>query len=87
MKENVVRKHIANGIPTVSTRMWSAWAFYTEMVGITGNFDYVEFVAEYSPFTEFDLENIARAAELHGMGSMIKVDFQNRGYIDRKSVV
>lgn len=86
MKENKIRALITSGAPTTSTRLWSTWPFYTEVVGTTGNFDYIEFVGEYSPFTDFDLENIARAAELHNMGSMMKVDFQNRGYVAQKAV-
>ena len=69
-----------------STRVWSTWPFYTEAIGATGNFDYIEYVGEYSPYTTLDLENIARAAELHGMGSMMKVDFQNRGYVAQKAI-
>lgn len=86
MEENKIRSLLDNGRPTTSTRMWSPWAFYTEVVGNSGNFDYVEFVAEYAPFTQMDLENIARAAELYHMGSMIKVDFQNRAYVAQKAV-
>lgn len=86
MTENKLRRLLNEGAPTTSTRLWSAWPFYTEVVGATGNFDYIEFVAEYSPFTQYDLENIARAAELHNMSTMIKVDFQGRGYVAQKAV-
>lgn len=86
MKSNKIRAQLNSNSPMLSTRMWSAWPFYTEVVGATGNFDYVEFVAEYSPFTQYDLENLARAAELHEMGTMLKVDFQNRGYVAQKAV-
>lgn len=71
---------------TTSTRVWSTWPFYTEAIGATGNFSYIEFVGEYAPFTQLDLENICRAAELHNMGSMMKVDFQGREYIAQKAV-
>jgi 2-keto-3-deoxy-L-rhamnonate aldolase RhmA len=57
-----------------------------ELVGSTGNFDYIEYVAEYSPFDQYDLENIPRACELSEMGSMIKVDFQNRQYVAQKAI-
>jgi len=86
MKENKLRGLLKSGGVSTSTRLWSAWPFYTEVVGSTGNFDYVEFVAEYSPFTDYDLENLARAAELHNMGTMIKLDFQNRAYVAQKAV-
>ncbi len=55
-------------------------------IGATGTFDYVEFVAEYAPYDFTDLPNMARAAELNDMGTMIKLDFQNRGYVAQKAV-
>jgi 2-keto-3-deoxy-L-rhamnonate aldolase RhmA len=58
----------------------------TELAGVCGHFDYIEYDAEYSPCSQIDMENIARAAELHGMGSLIKVDFQNRGFVALKAV-
>ena len=86
MKDNMIRKKFDENQVTTSTRVWSTWPFYTEAIGATGNFDYIEFVGEYSPYTTLDLENIARAAELHGMGCMMKVDFQNRGYVAQKAI-
>ena len=86
MKENKIRQLLSRQQPTTSTRIWSTWPFYTEVIGETGNYDYMEFVAEYAPFTHADLENLVRAAELKSMGSMIKVDFQNRGYVAQKAV-
>lgn len=79
MKYNKIRPLMNQSKPVLSTRMWSAWPFYTEVVGAGGNFDYVLFVAEYSLFTQYDLENIARAAELHDMGTMLKVDRYGNG--------
>ena len=86
MKENRLRRLLNEGKPSVSTRMWGTWPLFTECVGATGNFDYTEFVAEYAPFSQCDLENMARAAELYDMGSMIKVDLQNRAYVAQKAV-
>ncbi|MGI5850198.1 MAG: HpcH/HpaI aldolase family protein [Christensenellales bacterium] len=86
MKENKLRAMLNNGLPTLGTRVWSTWPFITEAVGSSGIYDYIEFVAEYSPYAQPDLENIVRAAELHGMGTMIKVDFQNRGYVAQKAL-
>lgn len=71
MKENKLRQLLNEGKPSVSTRLWSPWAFYAEALGSTGKFDYMEFVAEYAPFTQYDLENMCRASELFDMGSMI----------------
>lgn len=57
----------------------------SDPAGETGTFDYVEFVAEYAPYDFTDLPNMARAAELNDM-FMIKLDFQNRGYVAQKAV-
>lgn len=86
MKENRLRYLLDQGLPSVGTRIWSSWPYITEAVAASGNFDYVEFVAEYAPFTHYDLENICRAAELHNMATMIKVDFQNRAYVAQKAM-
>jgi 4-hydroxy-2-oxoheptanedioate aldolase len=45
-----------------------------ELVGQAGNYDYVEFTAEYSPFDMHDLDNLGRALELKDLGGMIKVE-------------
>ena len=86
MRENKIRALLNNKKPTTCTRIWSTWPFYTESIGVTGNFDYVEFAAEYAPYSQMDLENMARAAELYDMGTMIKVDFMNRGFVAQKAV-
>lgn len=86
LKENVIRKKFEEGTPTVATRIWSTNPFITETIGNSGNFDYIEFAAEYAPFSQIDLENICRAAELYGMGTLIKVDFQNRAYVAQKAI-
>ena len=86
MKTNRLRHLLANGLPSIGTRIENTWPVITEMVGSTGSFDYVEFVAEYAPFSQADLENIARAAELNEMSSMIKLDFQNRAYVAQKAM-
>ncbi len=86
MKENRLRRLLANGLPSIGTRIESTWPVITELVASTGHFDYVEFVAEYAPFSQYDLENIARAAELNNMSCMIKLDFQNRAYVAQKAM-
>ena len=86
MKENKLRYHIDHDLPLLSTRLWSTQPFFWEAIGATGTFDYVEFVAEYAPYDFTDLPNMARAAELNDMGTMIKLDFQNRGYVAQKAV-
>jgi 2,4-dihydroxyhept-2-ene-1,7-dioic acid aldolase len=86
MKQNTLRALLAAGKPTTATRLLSSDPLFTEMAGASGNYDYIEFMAECASFSQDSLENIARAAELHGMGSLIKVDFQNRGYVAQRAI-
>ncbi|MGI6030469.1 MAG: HpcH/HpaI aldolase family protein [Eubacteriales bacterium] len=86
MHENKLRNILAEGRPSVATRIWSTWPTIIEAAASSGSFDYLEFVAEYSPYSLADFENMARAAELHGLSTMIKVDFQNRFYVAQKAL-
>jgi len=86
MKTNKFREILNSGRPSIGTRISSTWPTITEAAASTGKFDYVEFVAEYAPFSQVDLENICRAAELHGICAMIKIDFQNRAYVAQKAM-
>ena len=45
MKENKLRRILREGRTSVSTRLWSTWPIYSEVLGTGGNFDYMEFVA------------------------------------------
>ena len=74
MKFNKLRKILNENGSSVATRMWSTNPFFTELLGQNGNFDYMEFVAEYSPYTLQDLQNICRAAELNEMGTMMSLN-------------
>ncbi len=86
MHTNLFRKLLQENRPSTGTRILSTWPLMVEAVGASGQFDYIEFVAEYAPFTDADLENVVRAAELHKMSSMIKIDFQNRFYIAQRGL-
>ena len=85
-QENTLRNLLDSGKPTVGTRLCSASPLVTEAVGRIGKYDYVEFLAEYVPYDQYCMENIVRAAELHNMGSMIKVDFLNRTFVAQKAL-
>ena len=74
MRTNLIRQKLEAGEPTLSTHIHSVWPSEVEALGHTGMYDYVEFVAEYGPSDLHDLDNLCRAAELHNMGSMIKID-------------
>ena len=51
MKTNKLREILNNNQPSIATRILSAWPTITEAVASTGKFDYIEFVAEYAPFS------------------------------------
>jgi 4-hydroxy-2-oxoheptanedioate aldolase len=86
MRANKLRQALRSGRGTVGTHLLSAWPSIVEVVGHTGVYDYVEFVAEYAPFDLFALENICRAAELHGLGSMIKIDQEPRRFLAQRGI-
>ena len=66
--------------------MHSTWPSVIEAVGHTGAYDYVEFVAEYGPYDLFAFDDMCRAAELHDLSTMIKVEQEPRGYIAQRAI-
>lgn len=86
MKENRLRDLMRKGEPTIGTRVLIVWPGVTELIGYTGVYDYVEFVSEYAPYDLHDFDNLARAAELVGISSMIKIDQEPRTYIAERAL-
>ena len=74
MRPNRLRQLLKTDRPSIGTHIHATWPSMMEVIGHTGVYDYVEFVAEYGPFDLHDLDNLCRAAELHNLSSMIKVD-------------
>ncbi|MGE3293159.1 MAG: HpcH/HpaI aldolase/citrate lyase family protein [Geminicoccaceae bacterium] len=74
MRTNRLRALLNAGAPTVGTHLLSTWPTLVELVGEAGNYDYVEFTAEYAPFDMHDLDNLGRALELVNLAGMIKVE-------------
>lgn len=74
MSRNPLRDCLNAGKPTVGTHILSAWPTLVELIGHSKQYDYVEFTAEYAPFTMHDLDNLGRAFELMGMSGMIKIE-------------
>ncbi len=74
MRQNRLRALLTAGEPTVGTHLLSTWPTLVELVGQAGNYDYVEFTAEYAPFDMHDLDNLGRALELMNLAGMIKVE-------------
>jgi 2-keto-3-deoxy-L-rhamnonate aldolase RhmA len=57
-----------------------------EIIGETGLYDYVEFLAEGGAYTPHDLEGFARAAELKGLSTMIKVGQGARAFLAEQAL-
>jgi len=49
-------------------------------------FDYVEFLAEDAPFDLHDLDALCRAAELHDLAAIIKVDQEPRTFLAQRGI-
>ena len=74
MRRNLLRERLTAGEPTVGTHILSTWPTLIELIGHSGQYDYVEFTAEYAPFDMHDLDNLGRAFEVAGLGGMIKIE-------------
>ena len=74
MRHNKLRALLNANQPSIGTHLLSTCPTLVELVGEAGNYDYVEFTAEYSPFTMHDLDNLGRALELKDLGGMIKIE-------------
>jgi 4-hydroxy-2-oxoheptanedioate aldolase len=81
-----MRELLNAGEPTIGTRLSLFDPTVVEVIGQTKAFDYVEFGAEYAGFDLRGLEGFCRAAELHSLGTMIKVDWESRGFFAQRSV-
>ena len=74
MRHNRLRALLTSGEPSIGTHLLSSWPTLVELIGDAGNYDYVEFTAEYAPFDMHDLDNLGRALELKNLGGMIKIE-------------
>ena len=74
MRQNGLRALLAADKPSVGTHLLSSWPTLVELVGDSGNYDYIEFTAEYAPFHMHDLDNLGRALELKNLAGMIKIE-------------
>jgi 4-hydroxy-2-oxoheptanedioate aldolase len=74
MRPNRLRELLNANQPTIGTHLLSSWPTLVELIGDAGNYDYVEFTAEYAPFNMYDLDNLGRALELKNLGGMIKIE-------------
>jgi 4-hydroxy-2-oxoheptanedioate aldolase len=87
LRKNRLRELLDRGLPSVGTHVLSTWPTITELVGQTAQFDYVEFVAEYAPWTMHDLDNLGRAIELFpDFSGMIKIEQDTRGHLAMRAI-
>ncbi len=86
MRPNRFRELIKAGRPTLGTRIQASWPSIVEAIGHTHQFDYVEFLAEYGPYDLYALDNFCRAAELHNLTAIIKVDQESRGFLAQRAI-
>lgn len=78
---NKLRELLEKGEPTLGTRTVMVWPGLVEVLGYTEAYDYVEFLAEYGPYSLHELDNYARAAEIAGLSTIIKLDQEPRAYL------
>jgi 4-hydroxy-2-oxoheptanedioate aldolase len=86
MRPNKLREKLDAGEPTVSTHIHSTWPSIIEAIALTGVYDYIEFVAEYGPYDLHDFDNMCRAAEVHGVGMMCKVDQNEQAFVAQRAI-
>ena len=86
MRENILRELIKKDKPTLGTHIHSMWPGVVELIGQSGEFDYVEFTSDYAPFDLYDLDNFARTTELYGISSMIKLMPEPRTFMAQKAI-
>ena len=86
MRPNRLRERLTAGRPSIGTHLHTTWPSVVEVVGYTKRFDYIEFSGEYAPYDLHGLENFCRAAELHDLGTMIKLDQEPRTWLAQRAV-
>ena len=86
MRRNRLRELLNADRPSLGTHVHSPWPTVMELVGISGMYDYVEYVSEYAPYDLHTFENLARAIELYDMSSMIKVEQEPRAHLASRAI-
>lgn len=87
MRKNRLRQLLDADQPSLGTHLHSSWPSIIELVGHSGMFDYIEFVAEYAPYDLYGLENMARAVDLFDhMSSMMKIEQEPRTFLTVRAI-
>ena len=86
MRNNKLRELINDNKPSIGARVLTPWPGMIEVIANTNTIDYIEFIGEYTPWDLHDLENIGRAAELHNVSTMFKVDQEPNGFLAQRAL-
>jgi 4-hydroxy-2-oxoheptanedioate aldolase len=87
MRRNRLRELLKADQPSLGTHIHSTWPTIVELVGHSGMFDYVEFVAEYAPYDLYALENLGRAVDLFPhLSAMMKIEQEPRTYLTVRAI-
>jgi 4-hydroxy-2-oxoheptanedioate aldolase len=87
MRCNRLRELLKADQPSLGTHLMCSWPTLVELVGQSGMFDYVEFLAEYAPYDLYALENLGRAVALFDhMTSMMKIEQEPRTYLTIRAI-
>lgn len=84
--ENKLRELLNQNKPTIGTHLSTTWPTLWEVVGRTGQFDYIEFGSQYGAWDLHDLDNLCRAAELTGLSTMIKIDRNPKDWLAQRAI-
>jgi 2-keto-3-deoxy-L-rhamnonate aldolase RhmA len=83
---NKIRELLDQGKPTIGTHITSTCPTLWEVVGSTHQFDYIEFGSQYGAWDLHDLDNMCRAAELTGTGTMMKIDRNPKDWVAQRAI-
>ena len=86
MRPNRLRELLREGRGSIGTHVHSSWPNVVELLGKAGGFDYVEFSGEYVAYDLKGLDDFCRAAELAGLGAMIKLDQAPRSFLAQRAI-
>lgn len=87
MRRNRLRELLDSGSFSLGTHFHSPWPSVVEMIGHSGQFDYVEYVAEYAPHDLHTMDNLGRAIDLFdSMSGMIKVEQGPSGWLANRAM-
>ena len=83
---NKLRELFRQNKPTLGTHVSSPWPTVYELIGSTGQFDYIEHTGQYGSWDLHDLDNICRAAELTGISTVTKIDRNPKDWLAQRFI-